>query len=38
METNDLMRYKYILYNTHYEARPILKGDLSSVTPTGYYY
>ena len=38
METNDLMRYKYILYNTRYEARPILKGDLSSITPTGYYY
>lgn len=38
METNDLLRYKYILYNTNYESQPILKGELSSSIPTGYYY
>jgi hypothetical protein len=36
--TPDLLRYKYILYNTKYEAQPILKGNLSDDIPNGYYY
>ena len=28
--TSELLRYKYILYNTKYEATPILKGSLSA--------
>lgn len=37
-ETPDLMRYKYIVYNTGYLAQPILKGSLSTQLPDGYYY
>jgi hypothetical protein len=37
-ETTDLLRYKYIFYNTSYETLPISKGDLSSNLPNGYYY
>lgn len=37
-ETNQLLTYKYILYNSKYLAMPILKGDLSSSRNTGYYY
>jgi len=29
MQTDELLRYKYILYNTNYETMPISKGDLS---------
>ena len=36
--TNDLLRYKYIVYNTKYEALPILKGDLSAIIPSEDYY
>lgn len=37
-QTNDLLRYKYILYNTKYESCPILKGDLSAGYPSQNYY
>ena len=36
--TPELLRYKYIFYNTKYEALPIAKGDLSSGEPREYYY
>lgn len=38
IETPELLRYKYIIYNTNYMSRPILKGNLSDVFPNGYYY
>ena len=37
-QTDELLSYKYILYNTNYLALPILKGDLSSLHNNGYYY
>ena len=38
IDTPDLLRYKYIIYNTKYLAMPVLKGNLSDVLPNGYYY
>lgn len=38
VETSELLRYKYILYNTDYLSQPILKGNLSDLHENGYYY
>lgn len=37
-QTDELLSYKYILYNSNYLALPILKGNLSALHHNGYYY
>lgn len=37
-DSGELLKYKYMLFNTRYESMPILKGSLSATLPLSNFY